>query len=178
MNAAPRPHIVSHTALRGIAALIVVGYHLRFGADDLLAAEEATRLFERGYLWVDLFFILSGFVLCYVYEPKGLPTISHVSRFYRARLARVWPLHALTLAVLVTFSLATIYYARMTASPGSAYESDWSALLGNILLVHAWGIFSQSSWNIPAWSISAEVFAYLWFPAFLLMFRNNSMVLH
>ena len=171
---APRPHIHAHTALRGVAALVVVGYHLRFGAEMLLPAEEATRLFERGYLFVDFFFLLSGFVLCYVYEPRGLPTPRAVLRFYRARIARVWPLHVLTLLVLVGFALATLLYERVTASPGSAYRAAWDALPFQLTLTHAWGMLPAARWNVPSWSISAEAFAYLLFPALLWAQRRAS----
>jgi hypothetical protein len=57
----PTPrHIDSHAALRGIAALLVVGYHLQFGAGYRLPIELSIPLFKRSYLLVDLFFILSG----------------------------------------------------------------------------------------------------------------------
>lgn len=59
---APVRYIHSHAALRGFAAL-VVAYRLQFGAPHRLAIETATPFFERGYLLVDLFFILSGFVI-------------------------------------------------------------------------------------------------------------------
>jgi peptidoglycan/LPS O-acetylase OafA/YrhL len=57
--------IRSHTGLRGIAALLVVFYHFHF-AQPHLAFEDWTAFFERGYLMVDLFFVLSGFIISYV----------------------------------------------------------------------------------------------------------------
>ena len=173
MPTAPRPHIHAHTALRGLAALLVVGYHLRFGANPLLGVEEATRLFERGYLWVDFFFLLSGFVLCYVYAPGGLPDGAATLRFYRARIARVWPLHVLTLAFLVAFSLLTIAYETVTGSPGSAYAPPYEHLPLQLFLVHAWGVLDRTSWNVPSWSISTELFAYLLFPVLLWLLRRG-----
>ena len=91
--------IRSHTGLRGVAALCVVGYHQQFMAGYKLPFE---ALFHRAYLMVDLFFVLSGFVLSYVYSQK-----IDVRSFYRARFARIYPLHVFALLTLtvVTFGL-------------------------------------------------------------------------
>src|ERR1700744_3320893 len=93
--------IRSHTSLRGIAAVLVVAFHyavpLRHVGFDV---NRYTLLVARGYLWVDLFFILSGFILCHVYANQ-LVDIRSIASFFRARFARIYPLHIATLLLLV-----------------------------------------------------------------------------
>lgn len=151
--------------MRGVAALVVVFYHLKFGAPVLLPFEEATRLFARGYLWVDFFFVLSGFVLTYVYGGTRWDTGS-VKRFYVARIARVYPLHLATLGLLVAYQVATIALAAAVPSVDARLDQPWAAIPFHLLLVQAWGFLPEPFWNIPAWSISTELFAYLLFPLF------------
>ena len=91
---APR-QIHSHAALRGIAAMLVVAYHLQFGGGYRFAFERYTPAFTRSYLFVDLFFILSGFIISYVNDAgraKGV-SLGEMRSFMRARVARLYPLH-------------------------------------------------------------------------------------
>ena len=161
-----RPHIVSHTSMRGIAAFLVIGYHLTYST-DLPPLETWTNAFLRGYLWVDFFFILSGFVMVYVYGPMGAMRGGEARSYYRARIARIYPLHLFTLTILVLFKLFTIAYAGIFGDPGSIDGARWGDLPFQLLLVHSWGVLPDTSWNIPSWSISAELFAYILFPSLL-----------
>src|SRR6185369_10335568 len=91
----PREELPSLTALRGIAAIVVMIYHfatMAFGRDDLPEA------IKRGYMAVDLFFLLSGFVLSHVYGRHFVITIDRrdLASFAWARLARIYPVHLLT----------------------------------------------------------------------------------
>lgn len=143
--------IKSHTSLRGIAALLVVAFHYR----DVFDLDRYTRFFAGGYVWVDFFFILSGYILCHVYQPDRLNT----SEFLRARFARVYPLHLAALLFLVglQISIPVIFHRPFNVG-------HWSTLWLNVLNVHAWGFLSAYDWNFPSWSISAEFAAYLVFP--------------
>jgi peptidoglycan/LPS O-acetylase OafA/YrhL len=154
--------IRSHTGLRGIAALLVVAYHLQFNPGYKFPFETATALFSRSYLMVDLFFILSGFVLSYVYRGDRRLTPAERKSFWVARFARIYPLHVFALAYLTGFVLAT---TALLALNGKLHEPlgspfDW---LGQLLLLNAW-FPATNLWNIPSWSISAESFAYFLFP--------------
>lgn len=149
-----RTEIRSHTGLRGIAALFVVGYHQQFTAGYKLPFEV---IFPRSYLMVDLFFVLSGFVLSYVYCER-----INVRSFYRARFARIYPLHVFA---LLAFTILIVGVSAMRALAGRGLDdfgplSDW---LSQLFLLNAW-IPAQNEWNKPSWSISAEAFAYLLFP--------------
>jgi peptidoglycan/LPS O-acetylase OafA/YrhL len=170
-----KPHIHTHTALRGIAALLVVGYHLQFGDGHRLALETATAFFVRGYLWVDLFFLLSGFVISYTMDADRRAPLStpQIGTFIGRRLARIYPLHLFCLLVLVVFRFGTT--AGLLLIGRNPSTEVWGAdslgqLALQLVLLHAWGFTSSVGWNIPSWSISAELFAYLIFP--LLVFLH------
>jgi peptidoglycan/LPS O-acetylase OafA/YrhL len=151
-------HIRPLTSLRFFAAFWVVLFH--YWPKLAVAAEPG--LVSKGYLGVELFFILSGFILCHVYRTPVETGRFKYGAFLWARLARVYPLHLATLAGLGL--LAGVASAAGMAIDGNILS--WAALPANLLLVHAWGFAPVAGWNHPSWSISAEWFAYLSFPLF------------
>jgi peptidoglycan/LPS O-acetylase OafA/YrhL len=139
-------HLQSLTPLRGIAALTVVMFHLARDSGD----PSVPAFFLRGYLGVDLFFVLSGFVLTHVYVPGFLGDASwrSVGAFLWARVARLYPVHLFVAALLV--------------AGGSAQGLSGLEVLDNFLLILVpWPIHAI---NPPSWSLSAEWYAYLLFP--------------
>lgn len=151
-------HIRQLTALRFFAAMWVVLFHYW----PALSAAARPALVAKGYLGVELFFILSGFILCHVYRETVAQGRFGYLDFLWARLARIYPLH---LATLVAMGVI----AGGAAAAGFAVDANilsWASLPANLLLVHAWGFAPVAGWNHPSWSISAEWFAYLTFPAF------------
>lgn len=150
------------TALRFFAAAWVVLYHY-WPKLDLGAANGWTpALVAKGYLGVEVFFVLSGFILCHVYLGAVERGSFNYRGFIRARFARVYPLHLFTLAGVGVLA-ASAALAGMAMGEGVV---SWRALPANLLMVHAWGFAPEAAWNHPSWSISAEWFAYLTFPAF------------
>lgn len=151
-------HIKPLTALRFFAAFWVVMFHYWANLDvDFTPAAVA-----KGYLGVEAFFVLSGFILCHVYLSGFGGGRFRYGDFLWNRLARVYPLHLATLVGLgLMGGAATI--AGMTID---ANILSWKSLPANLLLVHAWGFAPVAGWNHASWSISAEWFAYLTFPAF------------
>src|SRR6202161_3995096 len=119
-------------------------------------------LVAKGYLGVELFFVLSGFILCPVYLDQVADGGFRYGSFLWARLARIYPLHLATLAGIGAMALAALAAGRVI-DPNIL---SWSSLPANLLLVQAWGYAPQAGWNHPSWSISAEWFAYLSFPVF------------
>lgn len=162
--AAPR-HLDALTGIRGIAAWAVVLYHIRLSLVGLLPSWAIPAL-AKGYLAVDLFFILSGFVIWYNYAERIRGSGWAEARlFLWRRLARVWPLHG---AVLLAFAaLALVLLATGRAAPG--YPLGELPL--HVALVQNWGLTHALSWNHPAWSISTELAAYLLFPAVVMAAR-------
>lgn len=152
------------TSFRGIAAFLVLIYHVRVLNDWHFAADDYTLIFARGYIWVDFFFILSGFIMAYVYGGRFQRSWGRRDYFdfLRRRLLRIYPLHLAMLLAFIPLAATGLIAEREAAT--SLLEQVWTFLL-DVLLVHAW-LPSAGSWNGPAWSISAEWAAYLLFPLF------------
>ncbi|GIL35785.1 acyltransferase [Phycicoccus sp. DTK01] len=156
-----RPALPALTGLRAVAAVWVVLFHYR---EEILALEPSLApldtFMRAGYLGVDLFFALSGFVLAYTYADRMRAFRWRDTRsFVRNRFARVWPVHvvALHVDVLTAFLLGTLgRTVEDSRRTGDAY-------LQNLGMVHYW-VSDRPSFNTPAWSISAEWFAYLLAP--------------
>lgn len=147
----------SLTSARGVAAWLVVLYHVRLSIAGLPAPVAA--MLGKGYLAVDFFFLLSGFVIWLAWHERlrdggAAATI----RFLQKRLARIWPLHAVMLAAAAALALLL----AATGRPDPAFPAAELPL--HLLLVQNWGLTSALRWNDPAWSISCELAAYLLFP--------------
>jgi peptidoglycan/LPS O-acetylase OafA/YrhL len=150
--------IRSLTGLRGVAALIVVNYHFI----QYLAVEPSRvhALALRGYLAVDVFFVLSGFVLaltCGQMFASGC-TAAAYRAFLLRRVARIVPLYAVVTAVVLAEIAAAGFHL-----PG--WENPVGVILANLLLIQAWGL--APSIVAASWSVSTEVAAYLAFPLLL-----------
>ncbi len=146
------------TALRFFAAAWVVLYDYW----PKLAIHATPALIAKGYLGVDLFFVLSGFILCHVYlQSAGDGQMKYIP-FLWARLARVYPLHLATLAGVGLMGAI----AALARLPVDSSLLSWSSLPANLSLTQAWGLAPESGWNHASWSISAEWFAYIIFPVF------------
>lgn len=152
------PDLRALTGLRFLAALWVVLYTAWPHLDVAFVPTAVTR----GYLGVEVFFVLSGFILSHVYlEAAGRKRYSY-GGFLWARIARVYPLHLLTLFGMVALGIAGT--AAGLSIDGSL--TDWRSLPAHLTMTHAWGLAPTSAFNHPSWSISAEWFAYLTFPAY------------
>lgn len=156
------PRIHELDALRGIAALGVVFWHYgaHFDAQPLRAV--LFPFYNAGFLLVDFFFVLSGFVIAGAYWRH--PRQEAFGRNVWARVARLYPLHLFTL--LATIALLALLPPG--ASPDAEFDppaNDLRHLVLNLLLLNQVGLQSGYSFNTPAWSISAEFIinvAFLW----------------
>jgi peptidoglycan/LPS O-acetylase OafA/YrhL len=144
--------------VRGVAAWMVVLYHIRLTIDGL--PPTWLHVFAKGYLAVDFFFLLSGFVIWLSWGDRlrtegwrGVPAFLH------KRVARIWPLHLVVLGGAVVLALAFAIAGRH-----DPVEYPFHELPLHILLLQNWGFIDKLSWNDPAWSISCELAAYLLFP--------------
>jgi peptidoglycan/LPS O-acetylase OafA/YrhL len=123
-------------------------------------------LFSRGNLAVHGFFVLSGFILCHVYSVAlSSFSLQRYGSFLVARIARIYPVHVV---VLVAFLLVVIAN-RSLHLPNAGASFSVLDLGLSLLLVQAWGFSNYPAWNVVSWSISAEWFAYLLFPVFLIV---------
>ncbi len=138
----------------------MVFYHYGIRYFPAISVGQHGLLFERGYLAVDLFFILSGYVLSYVYNWKYFCQTGSTAQFLGARVARLYPLHVLILFLF--FMEGLVFRYRLAEIPFVGPQS-LTAFLANLLMLQ--GVqASELSWNYPTWSISVEFFAYLLFP--------------
>ena len=160
-------YISNLTPLRGIAAIMIVVFHF----EEILARfvkPENSMLVRKSYLMVDLFFIMSGFVMLHVYGEDFSKAIksNEFFKFIRARFARLYPLHLFTLLLAIT-----MFYGNH--SPANPIQNP-AAIPTHLLLLQSFGIHSVFTWNVPSWSISAEWWCYLLFPLFVLMLSKNN----
>ncbi len=143
-----------------MAALLVAFFHLRWGVVGVPLFDLyifSFRFGNRGYLWVDFFFILSGFILAYRYGNACRRLDARVYRhFIWQRFARIWPLQVVTMG-------AALLYIALKHGPDSL---SLSTIIANLLLVHGWGHYFQPL-NFPSWSLSSEWGAYLVLPLYL-----------
>lgn len=143
------------TGLRGIVALWVVAFHL----GNFLPTRGAPVI-GMGWIGVDVFFILSGFVLAHVHiSDFERVTGAGARRFLALRLSRIYPVHVATL--IAACALAAAMEGIGVHLTG---RFSFEALIANLMLVQAWGFFAHDTFNVLAWSISAEWLAYLAFP--------------
>ena len=162
-RAAPKDRIDALTGLRALAATWVVLFHFKQEIVTFFPDLPAPvfGLVNTGWLGVDVFFVLSGFVIAYNYAAS-FETFDAATyrRYLWLRLARIYPLHLFALACYAALlALASLGFG----SVNNPEDFSLSSLALYLLLIQAWG-FGLEGWNKPAWSITAEWFAYLTFP--------------
>jgi peptidoglycan/LPS O-acetylase OafA/YrhL len=162
----------SLTGLRFVLALWIAVFH--FGDMYDLSGFGSWPIMKAGVARVDVFFVLSGFVLTHVYWMRTNAKFDFPT-FLKARFARLFPMHLLALCLL----LALVIAAHLIGAHEEAQKYTLQGFLANIFLLQAWGIKGAGNWNFPAWTISAEFFGYLLFPLFLMLatyFRRAPLV--
>lgn len=151
------------TSLRFFAALVVFIWHSQLFSSVL-------NKYYFGELGVGFFFLLSGFILTYVYYfGSKLNNNIDVFKFYIARIAKIYPIHLITF--LISIPLVLSAYGIILSSP-----IEWSLVRNafyNLMLIQS--LFSDQlilySYNNVSWSISAEIIFYIFFP--LIMYIVN-----
>ncbi|MCZ8272621.1 MAG: acyltransferase [Microcystis sp. LE19-4.1E] len=159
MNSREGQRFIALDAWRGIAALLVALYRLE--ADGFL---HGLQLIQNAWLFVDFFFVLSGFVIAHAYLDR-IESGSSVRVFVIRRFGRVWPLHAVLLFVFVFIELARFAFAVMKGDPSKTFVDGKApiTILWDLMLVQAIGFTGTTLWNTPAWSISTEFWTYIVF---------------
>lgn len=152
-----RPEIPALTSLRFPAALWVVLFHVHeIGLwKGGIAPYQAT--IGLGYLGVSFFFVLSGFILVYVYSGRKIPK----SRFWQSRFARIYPAYLFSLLVTLPGLLYALPFIRQMHGSVPLVVASFP------LLLEAWFPKVLFFWNPVAWSLSVEAFFYLLFPFLL-----------
>jgi peptidoglycan/LPS O-acetylase OafA/YrhL len=169
----PKAVLPGLTGIRGVAAFAVFLCHFQpivlsvFGLDD----NAEVHLIANGFRGVDLFFVLSGFILFHVHESDFQTiTLPALCRFYLLRFFRVYPLNTFVLVVLLPlpFFLPDFvsWYKISHLNQGEYHLRDFSfgAFVQSLFLAQAWTVAKLGTWNEPAWTLSAEVVGYAAFP--------------
>lgn len=157
------------TSLRGIAAIIVVIYHVKEHFLDSRVPRALAAVYENGYLGVDFFFVLSGFIISYKYYDYFSTNLSaeNLKSFLVKRFARIYPLHVFMLALFLLIPLVLFATGR------PIYTSDYSptSFIYKLFLADSWHLGKDhwEAWNTPSWTISAEFAAYLIFPLYAII---------
>lgn len=165
MNIAPQRYFALDT-YRFFAAFFVMIYH--YNSWFHLNLESLSPAFSRMGNYVIFFFLLSGFVIGVNYQDKVSNWSSYKS-FIKKRLARLYPLHLLTLCLVATAGWLAIFLGLDVKKPE---HFDAAFLPQNLFMVHAWGTTPHRTFNGPSWSISAEWFLYLIFPILLFVLNK------
>lgn len=145
-------------AFRGICAISVVLFHLQ-----ILGAISEWRFFREAEIFVEFFFVLSGFVLAHGYGYKQkLPFLP----FIQARIWRLFPLHIVMLFAFILLELGKLFAYKHAGihfnSLPFTEQNHISEIVPNLLLIQSWvGAFDHLSFNYPSWSISVEFYLYL-----------------
>jgi len=125
-------------------------------------------IIRGGYLAVQSFFILSGFVLAQSYGTARWNRTT-LTRYGMARFARIYPAYFFSLILIVPFMIETFVKRHLAADRQLALIADYTFVL------QGWTGAMGVGWNTPAWSLSCEFFFYLCFPLLLLWFRDGTM---
>ena len=158
---------------RGVCALLVAIHNLNFGPWLPQVAFVA-----HSSLFVDFFFVLSGFVISHAYFDR-LSHASDVIRFVLRRIGRLWPLHVAVLAALIgllfiKFAAVALLHANL-GDPSAQDGHTIRTVIANLLLIQAFDVQSRLTWNAASWSISTELWAYLLFSATCLLTGKHKM---
>lgn len=163
-SSSARPYYPTLDSLRGICAVFVALFHLRANSHF-----ELLPLVRNGWLFVDFFFVLSGFVIAENYRGRISTGEVTIRQFIWLRLARLYPLHLFMLLLFIAteYGLSAVH-AAMGSGGREPFTGSRSLdlLTENLLLLQSFGFSGMLSWNGPAWSISAEFWTYCLFALF------------
>lgn len=156
MTGGTKHRFVALDSLRGICACMIVLLHF-----DTFGHISRSAFVENGFLFVDFFFVLSGFVIAASYGDRlgdGYPP----GKFMLLRLGRVYPLHLVMLVLFVIWEFATMGIARPSGRLPFSDGYTVGMIFANLALIQTF-VGNPTSWNGPAWSIAVEVWTYLVF---------------
>jgi peptidoglycan/LPS O-acetylase OafA/YrhL len=164
-----RPHFAALDALRGWAALSVVLYHVPW-----MSIARVSGYARSSYLMVDIFFVLSGFVITYAYGD-ALQTPRRIGRYLWLRFWRLYPVHLVFLLVAAAGQGAKYLALSLGAHANyPAFQREGiSDFFCNLAMLQSGHICSQT-FNRPSWSVSAEFLAYIVFALLVFALRGRA----
>ena len=166
---------------RGVAACLVALLHLEAYSNMVYSHLHGMPFLSNSWLFVDFFFVLSGFVIAANYQQRLLDGFG-AARFLFLRLGRLYPLHVAMLAVAVAVKLllilvpALLSIAQSGTAPFSGPRESPDTILAHLLLVHSLHLYDFFTWNGPSWSISTEFYTYVIFAACCVGLRKHAWI--
>ncbi|PYE86337.1 peptidoglycan/LPS O-acetylase OafA/YrhL [Phyllobacterium leguminum] len=151
---------------RLIAALLIMLYH--FSYNGPAGTAWLTEWLERLRPLLDMFFIISGFLIVFTYGDRVTDRRSYATYLIR-RFARLYPLHLVTFLFFLLIGIG--YHLGYLRPFGGAERYDMAQIIPNLLLIQAWGVSHELTFNFVSWSLSAEWFSYLLLPLILVANR-------
>ena len=170
-DAKSSPNLPSLTGVRGVAALWVLVFHVHLIADVLgWPGIASLPVIRTGWAGVDMFFVLSGFILMLVHERDfqgfDLPPLL---RFAWLRFFRVYPLATVVLLMLLALALLDREFAAFWTVGAWPRNFTVSAFFRTLFLATRWWAPPDGDWNQPEWSLSVEILGYVAFPMLAVM---------
>ncbi|MFS4467929.1 acyltransferase family protein [Maribacter sp. 2210JD10-5] len=146
--------------LRGIFSLMVLIYH--YPKDFLPDYFYNFFIFRQSYVFVDFFFVLSGFVIAYNYN--SLNSYKGLWIYLKKRFIRLYPLLLFTVSIYFLFRVLTMYLFPDLLDSDNSLDSMLMKTVDSLLFTNSTPILGSSSgMNTPSWSISSEMISYIVF---------------
>ena len=164
-----RPRLNALTTLRFFAALHVVLFHMRVIGILPGGPWWYQQFAGIGFVGVNFFFVLSGFILVYTYDGPAL----NVRNFWWARFARIYPAYILSLIVAAPFFFFAVRHLGLPIFAWSKQHLVLACVL-TLSLLQSWVPHAALAWNSVCWSLSVEAFFYFLFPFLLLRSKKLS----
>jgi peptidoglycan/LPS O-acetylase OafA/YrhL len=166
---------------RGVCACLVALFHFRqLGYDDIAIRSHigALPVVENAYLFVDFFFVLSGFVIAASYGERLMSRVVSLRDFLTLRLGRLYPLHLFTLGLMLAEEGYRYWFMTYTGARNGFV--NWGNTIGsfavNVAMLQGMHLLGMTTWNRPSWSISAEFATYVAFALLWAGFGRRSWV--
>ena len=156
-------------AFRGIAAVSVILFHSMF------TTESFSYFRLNSHLFVDFFFILSGFIISYAYMQKLSGEQVDAKTFFLKRIFRLYPMHLFLLSIWVVYIFTKHWAYTQHIGGQDPFEANtFTSFVQHLFLVQTWGTGNIMAWNVPSWSVSVEIFAYGLFFLYVIFFKKLS----
>ncbi len=159
-------------ALRGLSVILVILYHFKLSNLDY-------QIIKGGFIGVDIFFVISGFIITKIIIENKLENFS-LLYFYERRIKRIIPL----LAVVLIFSISSLFFVFDFFLLNKNINSSFSIVtaVSNFYFWASAVIYQfaekNSLINLHFWSLSIEMQFYIFFPLLFILFRKNEKIIH
>ncbi|TKK65679.1 acyltransferase [Ilyomonas limi] len=152
---------------RGIFSAMVVFFHMSAFTNTPVINN---NFVNNSDLFVDFFFVLSGFVIAYSY--RGISSTDKLQQFLKKRWMRIYPLHFVMLLIFVVIEITKHFFVgHIQINNLNNTNNNWMSFISTLFLLNAVKMpgVHDVSWNIPGWSISAEMISYVFFGSLMLL---------